>query len=142
MRCRSTKLSAPRRVLGNHRTSPLPRERAAGPHPTTPIPAPGADITLFLGVQYRFTSQGDSIAMVHRGFPLPCATSIVMRIPRSREEGVSLGKYFHCNAASSFCEILKIEFSLSLCLSFSLSFTVLSFLINVILISSYYTCLL
>lgn len=60
---RSTKLPAPRRVLGNHRTSSLPRERAAGPHPTIPIPAPGADITLFLGVQYRFTSQGDPIAV-------------------------------------------------------------------------------
>lgn len=59
---RSTKLPAPRRVLGNHRTSLLPRERAAGPHPTALIPAPGADITLFLGVQYRFTSKGDPIA--------------------------------------------------------------------------------
>jgi len=34
----------------------------------TPIPAPGADITLFLGVQYRFTSQGDPMATARCSF--------------------------------------------------------------------------
>lgn len=132
MRCRSTKLPAPTRVLGNHRTSLLPRERAAGPHPTPPIPAPGADITLFLGVQYRFTSQGDSIAMARCGFSLPCATCIIiaMRISCPEENVFSLEKYFDCNATSPlFCKIIIGFLSLT---------TIISFSIAMILNSTYY----